>query len=54
MVRAGVVCHPSEWLFSGYNEIHAPHKRYALLDYEGLRELLKFRRKEDLAYAYRG
>ncbi|MCK5255634.1 MAG: hypothetical protein KAQ81_06395, partial [Deltaproteobacteria bacterium] len=22
MVRAGVVQHPSEWPFSGYNEIH--------------------------------
>jgi len=33
MVRAGVVCHPSEWPFSGYNEIQRPRKRYALVDW---------------------
>jgi putative transposase len=54
MVRAGVVRHPSEWPFTGYNEIQAPRERYALVDYEGLRELLNFRRMEDLAEAYRG
>jgi putative transposase len=54
MVRAGVVGHPSEWAFSGYNEIQAPHQRYALIDYEGLRELLNFRGMGDLAEAYRG
>ena len=36
MVRAGVVEHPSEWVFSGYSEIQNPKKRYALIDYEGL------------------
>jgi REP element-mobilizing transposase RayT len=54
MVRAGVVRHPSEWPFTGYNEIQAPRERYALVDYEGLRALLNFRRMEDLAEAYRG
>jgi REP-associated tyrosine transposase len=54
MVRAGVVGHPSEWVFSGYNEVQAPRQRYALIDYEGLRELLNFRRMGDLAEAYRG
>jgi hypothetical protein len=42
MVRAGVVGHPSEWSFSGYNEIQAPRQRYALIDYEALKELLEF------------
>jgi len=32
MVRAGVVKHPSEWAFSGYNEIQKPRQRYALID----------------------
>ena len=54
MVRAGVVTHPSEWEFSGYNEIQAPRERYALIDYEGLRDLLDFRSMSDLAEAYRG
>jgi putative transposase len=43
MVRAGVVKHPSEWPFTGYSEIQAPRERYAILDYEGLQELLNFR-----------
>jgi putative transposase len=54
MVRAGVVTHPSEWAFSGYKEIQAPRERYALIDYEGLRDLLNFRSMDDLAEAYRG
>jgi REP element-mobilizing transposase RayT len=53
MVRAGVVGHPSEWPFSGYNEIQAPRERYALIDYEGLRSLLDFKSMYDLAEAYR-
>ena len=40
MVRAGVVNHPSEWNFGGYNEIQKPRQRYALIDYKRLMELL--------------
>lgn len=54
MVRSGVVRHPSEWPFSGYNEIQAPRERYALVDYEGLMELLNFGGMNDLAEAYQG
>ena len=54
MVRAGVVRHPSEWPFSGYNEIQRPRERYALIDYQGLRALLDFNEMADLADAYRG
>jgi len=54
MVRAGVVRHPCEWPFTGYNEIQAPRERYALIDYEGLRKLLNFKEMPDLADAYRG
>jgi putative transposase len=54
MVRAGVVEHPSEWAFTGYNEIQTPRERYALIDYEGLKDLLGFKGMNDLANAYRG
>ena len=54
MVRAGVVEHPSDWEFCGYNEIPAPRQRYALIDYDGLRSLLNFDSMDDLAAAYRG
>ena len=54
MVRAGVVRHPSEWAFSGYDEIQAPRERYALIDYAALKDLLDFRSMDDLAKAYRG
>src|SRR4030067_2774869 len=40
MVRAGVVNHPSEWSFCGYNEIQNPRQRYSIIDHEGLMELL--------------
>ena len=42
MVRAGVVDHPSEWAFCGYNEIQAPKRKKVLIDYEKLRALLGF------------
>ena len=42
MVRAGVVEHPSQWPFCGYNEIQEPRKKNILIDYERLRKLLGF------------
>jgi len=36
MVRAGVVRHPSEWPFSGYNEIQNPPARYSIIDQRAL------------------
>jgi hypothetical protein len=54
MVRAGVVTHPSEWPFSGYNEIQNPRERYALIDHENLMELLGIGRMEELKESYRG
>jgi putative transposase len=39
MVRAGVVAHPVQWLFSGYNDIQEPRKKNVLIDYERLKEL---------------
>ena len=42
MVRAGIVEHPSEWPFCGYNEIQKPRNKNVLIDYERLRKLLGF------------
>ena len=39
MVRAGVVGHPKEWPFSGYNEIQEPRLRYSVIDYDSLLEV---------------
>lgn len=40
MVRTGVVRHPSEWRWSGYNEIQNQKQRYAIINYKRLAELL--------------
>lgn len=48
MVRAGEVTHPREWLFSGYNEIQKPRKRYGLIDHEKLIDLVEAKNQEDL------
>ena len=48
MVRAGVVSHPKEWLFCGYNEIQNPKQRYAIIDYQKLKSLLEKKDIEDL------
>lgn len=42
MVRAGVVSHPSEWKFGGYNEIQKPRRKCAIIAYEKLAELSGF------------
>ncbi|MBW2011398.1 MAG: hypothetical protein JRI32_07095 [Deltaproteobacteria bacterium] len=34
MVRAGVVSHPSEWVFGGYNEIQSPRRKCVLINHE--------------------
>ena len=54
MVRAGVVKHPSQWPFGGYNEIQMPKVRYALIDYDELKALLNFNEMDELAEYYRG
>jgi putative transposase len=53
MVRAGVVSHPSEWDFGGYNEIQKPRERYALIDYKRLMELLHFSTIDDLSNSHK-
>ena len=42
MVLAGVVEHPSEWSFCGYNEIQKPRKKNILINYRKLTKLLGF------------
>jgi len=39
MVRAGVVRHPEDWIWSGYYEIQYPSERYMVIDTERLLEL---------------
>lgn len=40
MVRTGVMSHPSEWAWSGYNEIQNQKQRYAIINYKRLSELI--------------
>jgi len=40
MVRAGIVNHPSQWPFCGYNEIQEPRRKNVLINYDKLRELV--------------
>ena len=54
MLRAGVVCHPSEWVFCGYNEIQHPHRKNKIIAYEQLMNLLGFVHYDQLTIAYRG
>jgi len=42
LVRNGVVSHPSEWSFGGYNEIQKPRRKNVLIAYQKLAELTGF------------
>jgi putative transposase len=53
MVRAGVVQHPSEWPFSGYNEIQNPSQRYSLINRERLMDLLGIKDNDQLSISHR-
>ena len=53
MVRAGVVKHPAEWPYSGYNEIQEPKRKNVLINYERLRELLGFDSHDKVKTAHR-
>ena len=52
MVRAGVVEHPKELPYCGYNEIQNPRPRYGLIDFENLTTLLNFNGTDDLRDSY--
>lgn len=53
MVRAGVVGHPSEWPFCGYNEIMNPPERYVLINRKRLCDLLGVDSSESLSETYK-
>ena len=53
MVRAGVVAHPWEWLYSGYNEIQKPRERYGLIDHERLMGLTGVKSRQDFKELHR-
>ena len=48
MVRAGVVEHPRQWEFCGYNEIQNPRQRKGIIDFDRLMRLLGFENYGDL------
>jgi hypothetical protein len=52
MVRAGVVEHPRQWEFCGYNEIQNPRKRKGIIDFDRLMNLLGFDNYDDLKDAH--
>lgn len=52
MVRAGVVEHPTQWEFCGYNEIQNPRKRKGIIDFDRLIDLLGFENYDDLKDAH--
>jgi hypothetical protein len=54
MVRAGVVGHPSEWAFCGYNEIQSPPQRYSIIDRKRLMELIGIGVGDELSETYKG
>lgn len=54
MLRAGVVSHPSEWAFCGYNEIQHPRRKNKIIAYEELMHLLGFDQYDQMTAAYRG
>ncbi len=54
MVRAGVVCHPSDWEFTGLNEIMAPKQRFRVIDYNHVSTLLGFKEYADFQKSYLG
>jgi putative transposase len=54
MVRAGVVGHPLEWAFCGYNEILRPPQRYSIIDRKRLMELIGIGVGDELSQTYKG
>ena len=53
MVRAGVVSHPSQWSFSGYNETEEPRRKNVLVDYERLAGILRAGSYEQLRRSHK-
>jgi putative transposase len=54
MVRAGVVDHPSQWLFCGYHEIQNPRRKNVLISYDRLRELVGAKTYDEVKHSHMG
>ena len=54
MVRAGVVKHPSEWGYSGYNEIQKPRYKCSLIAHERVSKLAGFDSQSNFQTAHAG
>ena len=54
MVRAGIVDHPSQWLFCGYNEIQNPRRKNVLINYDRLRELVGVETYDQVRHYHKG
>jgi len=54
MVRTGLIAHPTQWPFSGYNEIQNPKRKNILIHYEKLMELLAIDSYDLLREYHRG
>ena len=54
MVRAGIVSHPSQWLFSGYNEIQSPKRKNMLIKYDKLQSMFGAGSYEQLRRSHEG
>ncbi len=52
MVRAGVVEHPTQLEFCGYNEIQNPRKRKGIIDFDRLMDLLGFENYDNFKEAH--
>lgn len=53
MVRAGVVNHPAQWNWNGFNEIQNPKRRYRIIDHHRLQRLLNVDTHSDFTKVYR-
>lgn len=53
MVRAGVVHHPSEWEYGGYNELQHPKQRYSLIDRQKLSSLIGLQNQDRVSETHR-
>jgi putative transposase len=53
MVRARVVKHPKEWMFTGYNEILSNRERYKLINKKKLQDLLNVNNEQMLKVFYK-
>ena len=54
MVRVGVVKHPSDWEFGGYNEINYPRRKFRLIDHDKLMDLVGVESLEQLRNSHIG